>query len=387
MSGPNFVFVNALGNTLDVDNTQLITTSGSPGQTPWTAGAYSATGYPAVSVTTLNSGVGTGHMMIGLNIAAGVPLINDFVTKPPFIGTSSTYSLYFDGDGSLCLALINGIEVARQPMLGPSTGDSGQINYDGISVTFKVNGLLLYYFPLSVTSFYLPLHVTWTSFYSGAISVLTIFPISVSLAIPSNVSAYTNLITSEHNQKPNFMSVVGVIAGAGADIVAATQTIQPAFNLETAVGTQLDILGLWIGQSRRIANVLIIGFFGFSEVSTGLPDGLQETFGELTNSSKGGVWFNLGQVDSGTTILNDVAYLTILKAKIVKNQWNGTISGIEQALQYIVGAACSIADTGNLTLTINVPVPITPLEEALLESLDLIPRPAGVRIDSITFAP
>lgn len=209
----------------------------------------------------------------------------------------------------------------------------------------------------------------------------------MTLAISPNVTPYSNLITSEHNQKLKFMAVIEVIAGAAADAVVNTQIIQPSFNLNTAVGAQLDVLGKWIGQSRKIDNILVIGFFGFSEVSTGLPDGLQETFGELTNPSIGGIWFNLGQADSGSTILADPAYLTILKAKIVKNQWNGTVSGIEEALQFIVGVACSIADTGNLTLSINVPLPITPLEEALLESLDLIPRPAGVAITSITFAP
>jgi hypothetical protein len=215
-------------------------------------------------------------------------------------------------------------------------------------------------------------------------AILSIVPIGGG---SSNITSYSNLITSEHNQKPNFMNVVGVIVGAAADAVASTQIIQPSFNLNTAVGNQLDVLGLWIGQSRKIDNVLLIGFFGFSEVSTGLPDGLQETFGELTDASIGGIWFNLGQADSGSTILNDIAYLTILKAKIVKNQWNGTVSGIENALQFITGVACSVTDTGNLSLSINVPLPITPLEQALLESLDLIPRPAGVKISSITFAP
>jgi hypothetical protein len=202
-----------------------------------------------------------------------------------------------------------------------------------------------------------------------------------------NVISYQALITSEHNQKPNFMSVVGVIVGAAADSVVAAQNIIPAFNLTTAVGNQLDILGLWIGQSRRIPNVLVTGFFGFSEVSTGNPDGLQEPFGELPNPSIGGIWYNLGQVNSGTTILSDGAYLTILKARIVKNQWNGTLSGIETALQYILGVPCSIADNGTLSLNINIPLPITPLEQALLESIDILPRPAGVAIGTITFAP
>jgi hypothetical protein len=201
-----------------------------------------------------------------------------------------------------------------------------------------------------------------------------------------NASLYDNLITSEHNQKPNFMAVVDTVVGAAADAVLATQSIQPAFNLLTAVGAQLDILGLWIGQSRTIPNVLITGYFGFSEVDTGNPDGLQLPFGELSNPSIGGIWYSLGDVVAGTTILSDIAYLTVLKARIVSNQSNGTLSAIENGLQFILGVACSVGDPGDLVISINIPLPITPLEQALISSLDLLPRPAGVAIGTITYA-
>jgi hypothetical protein len=202
----------------------------------------------------------------------------------------------------------------------------------------------------------------------------------------SSSASYMSLITSEHNQKPNFMTLVGVLTAGLGDATEAIANLIPEFSLDTAVGAQLDIVGLWIGQSRVIPNVLLTGFFGFSEVSTGDPDGLQEPFGELTNPSIGGVWYSLGQTSAGTTVLSDSAYLTLLKAKIVQNQWDGTLSGMEEALQFILGVACSIADPGDLKLTINVPLPITPLEQALISSLDIVPRPAGVQISSITFA-
>jgi hypothetical protein len=381
MTAPNFIGINCTISGVN-DNT-LTTTSGSPGENPFTGGAYSSTGYTGVSVSTPNSGSGSGTMWIGLNTSAGVVLENGFGTTLPI---TATYALYFHSDIGVFVAIVNGASVAVQSGATNGDGSVGQITYNGTTVNFTINGLLLYSYVLPVTQYYQTLYVNWAAYYSGAVSTLTVTPIPFVLNISPNAKNYSNLITSEHNQKPNFMNVVGVIVGAGADIVTATQTIQPSFNLLTAVGSQLDILGLWIGQSRDIANVLVVGFFGFSEASTGLPDGLQEPFGELSNPSIGGVWYQLGESDSGTTVLNDIAYLTILKARIVKNQWNGTISGIESALAYITGVACSIADTGNLSLSITVPLPITPLEEALLESLDLIPRPAGVRISSIIFA-
>lgn len=382
MTAPKFIGVNCT-----VDGTSLTTTSGYSPSTPtqgFTGGAFSETGYVSVIVSAVYTGAsGTNAMLLGLNIAPVVPA--PIPVPVPTRIPVSTYQLYFHADTNEYDVLINGVLTVAMP--GVSVGDVGTINYTGQTVVFSINSIVIYTYKIPTAQIDQLLYVTWTTFYLAGPIPITVIPLGSILTSSPNVTPYSTLITSEHNQKPNFMSLIGSVVGAAADAVVNTQAIQPAFNLNTAVGAQLDILGLWIGQSRKIDNILVIGFFGFSEVSTGLPDGLQETFGELTNPSIGGTWYSLGQADSGSTILNDTAYLTILKAKIVKNQWDGTISGMEQALFFIVGVNSSINDAGNLTLQINVPLPITPLEEALLESLDLVPRPAGVRITSYTFTP
>ncbi len=183
---------------------------------------------------------------------------------------------------------------------------------------------------------------------------------------------YTSLITSEHNQKPMFMAMVGAVTGAVAAVTAGIQSIQPAFDLNQAVGKQLDVLGQWIGQERTVENVLVLGFFGFADDPAALG------FGERTDISVGGIWYNLGETFTGSTVLNDGDYLTILKARIVKNQSNGTPNDIENALNYIFDVPCTLVDNGTLNVTINISEPITSTAEALLSGLDILPRPAGV---------
>jgi hypothetical protein len=209
----------------------------------------------------------------------------------------------------------------------------------------------------------------------------------VTAVVSPNAAPYLSLITSEHNQQPNFMALVGVLAGAMADCVAAMASIPPAFNLQTAIGAQLDIIGLWVGQPRIVPYILIPGFFGFSALQTGLPEGLALTFGDLRNPSIGGVWYGLGEAATGNTQLNDAQYRTVLVARIVRNQSNGTLSDIEQGLLDIFGAACSVIDNGGLNIAIIVSVPITPVDQALLTALDILPRPAGVNITNITYTP
>jgi len=202
----------------------------------------------------------------------------------------------------------------------------------------------------------------------------------------ANAEPYAALITSEHNQKPRFMNLVQTLCAGLGDVTALLESIPAAFDLNGgAMGAQLDILGLWIGQSRIIPSILVPGFFGFSEVSTGLPDGLQLTFGELSNSSVGGIWYDFGAPYNGTTTLNDMQYQSILNTRIIRNQSPGTLAALEVALQDIFGGPCSVIDTSNFKLAIYVGSPVTAVDQALIGQMDILPRPAGVLISSITY--
>lgn len=67
-----------------------------------------------------------------------------------------------------------------------------------------------------------------------------------------NVTAYTSLITSEHNVWPNFMALVAYICQASVDQQNLVDTFPDLFDVDEAVGDQEDKLGLWIGVSRNL---------------------------------------------------------------------------------------------------------------------------------------
>lgn len=192
---------------------------------------------------------------------------------------------------------------------------------------------------------------------------------------------YLDLITSEHNQQPQFMALVNLIAGAIGDTTAAITSLTAAFDLDQAVGVQLDAIGLWVGQPRVITNVLLLGFFGFADNAAAL------TFGEISNPSIGGVFYEQDATYQQSTTLSDSDYRTILRARIVRNQSNGTLGAVEQALSFIFNVPAKVSDIGNLSLAIIISAPITQTQQALLSTLDLLPRPAGVSIGSITYSP
>jgi len=189
---------------------------------------------------------------------------------------------------------------------------------------------------------------------------------------------YTTLITSEYQNSPDFVALVGALTNSGinAEVVDA---IPAAFDLDSAVGVQLDVIGQWVGVSRVVNQVLLVGYFGFADDQAALP------FGELGVPNVGGRFYELGEDFAGTTVLADIEYRTVLRAKIIKNRYDGGQFELEQAMADLFGMSATITDNGTLNLTINVGGPVSQTDQALVATYDLLPRPGGVAIGQIIY--
>jgi hypothetical protein len=190
---------------------------------------------------------------------------------------------------------------------------------------------------------------------------------------------YVSLITSEHADKPLFAALVEKVAGGFGEIVDTLRSLPASFDLDTAVGVQLDAVGLWIGQPRAVSGVLTVGYFGFAEDPSAL------TFGEENDPSVGGRFIDEGEAATGTAVLADPEYRLILKAKIVRNQYRGTTEELEDALEFIFGVPVSVRDTGTMTIDLVINGPLSVVAQSLITNFDILPRPAGVSIGQIIY--
>jgi Protein of unknown function (DUF2612) len=126
------------------------------------------------------------------------------------------------------------------------------------------------------------------------------------------VAAYLALITSEYNQQPNFMAMLAKVFEPVADNIAVMQSMPGLFSLDTAVGEQLDFVGQWIGVSRNIAVPLAGVYFTLDSTTLGFD---------------AGTWFSQFDPVAGVVSLSDDDYRTLLRARIARNQWDGSIPG------------------------------------------------------------
>lgn len=175
---------------------------------------------------------------------------------------------------------------------------------------------------------------------------------------------YTTLITSEH-QKPNFLALVTLYTQAIAANTALVASLPGLFDVDAAVGQQLDYTGQWIGISRNISPPINNVFFSFDSALLGLDLGV----------------FQDANSTGGVTVLDDATYRSILYGQIAFNSTNGSIPATLALLSSAFpNNQFGIQDNGNMTMTGIVAGTLTPISQAILTRGYLLPRPSGVLV-------
>jgi hypothetical protein len=182
---------------------------------------------------------------------------------------------------------------------------------------------------------------------------------------------YTELITSEHNQRPKYMAMVEAVTEPVADLQAFLKSIPGYFDLDTAIGVQLDILGEWIGRSRKVKVPIAGVYFSFDDTATVGWDS--------------GVWKGEFDPDSGLVELPDDSYRLLLKAKVAANRWDGTIPSAydiwEEAFAN-TGALIIIQDNQDMSMVVGIAGATLDIVSQTILTQGYIPlKPEGVRIN------
>lgn len=154
------------------------------------------------------------------------------------------------------------------------------------------------------------------------------------------MSKYTDLITSYHRDKPLFTQHVDLSTRPLTDTAGAMRSLVTAFDIDEAVGVQLDILGEWIGRKRTVAIPISGVYFSLDTEGLGWDQG---------------VWQGPYDPDSGYTSLSDETYRIVLKAKIAINQWDGTNDALKDILDNALagsGLTMQIVDGQDMTISI-----------------------------------
>lgn len=187
---------------------------------------------------------------------------------------------------------------------------------------------------------------------------------------PLALADYQNLITSEHNDKPLYMAVIAALVQGLADIGNKQIEYTADFDLDLAVGVQLDAVGEWVGITRYLPTPLTGVYFSWDATALLGWDS--------------GVWQGPFDPSTGLTTLPDDQYRLVLKAKIAANQWDGTVESA-QAIWNLIFAGTGITvimqDMQDMSIVVAFQgPPLSAVQQALLTGGYFPLKPSGVRI-------
>lgn len=179
---------------------------------------------------------------------------------------------------------------------------------------------------------------------------------------------YLNLITSAWRTKPTFITTLSTDLSPMVQVQNLMTSMVPIFDLDTAVGDQLDILGQWVGVSRNIAIPISGVYFSW--------DGADFTLGWDYGS------WRPSDAPTSITSLPDDAYRTLIRAKIASNHWDGTTDGAYAIWDALFpNFTILIQDNQNMTYALGIVGGIIDsLSLALITGGYITLKPEGVRI-------
>jgi hypothetical protein len=191
------------------------------------------------------------------------------------------------------------------------------------------------------------------------------------------IEYYKGLLLAQYLDKPKAQATIGaLVACATCDLVA--RDIEAAFDINTAVGTQLDVIGEYVGFSRRVLIQPERDYYRW--VDSTLPvtcTGFTDYAGGVNQSS---VFYKYSFARSSISDLEDEEYRALLKLKIVLNNSDHSLYSISNLLYDIFGLDVVCYDNEGMSISYF----FTPNGQRLgLVALqqNMLPKPMGVRIN------
>lgn len=138
----------------------------------------------------------------------------------------------------------------------------------------------------------------------------------------TSANEYTELIAGAHVGKRKYTEWVFVLTEALRVARERLSALRSDFDVDTAIGVQLDAVGARVGMSRTLPMKLTGVYFALDDF-----DGV---------GLDRGIWKGRFDPEDGTTELGDETYRAAIRAKILSNSWNGTNETLPTLLETVL---------------------------------------------------
>lgn len=184
-----------------------------------------------------------------------------------------------------------------------------------------------------------------------------------------DTDGYLALVTGYHRARPKFVASLSATVSPLALLQTTLGHLPLDFDIDLAIGVQLDVVGEWVGRSRLIPVPIKPPWFTIGDPIRGIgagylfKDGM--SFGEVLHR------------------LDDETYRRLLYAKIAANNWDGSAEGALAAYaQYYepAGSLMVVQDDYDMSMIVGVAGKTPDIPSLFILAKNLIPaKPMGVK--------
>ncbi|EMB3069414.1 DUF2612 domain-containing protein [Pseudomonas aeruginosa] len=176
-------------------------------------------------------------------------------------------------------------------------------------------------------------------------------------------------IYAQYRDKPKAVAWYEIARKLGGSIEAAAQAVRKSYDIDTAVGEQLNVIGRIVVAPRSFVSSIPMNPALFD-----LTDG--DEFGD------DGAMFSALTIDQDGQLSDDL-YRLVIKSKIIKNKGDATIENILDGMNFMLPRAdvLRVTDGEDMSFSIEFYGQITSLERYALLNEGLVQKPQAVRFN------
>ena len=193
------------------------------------------------------------------------------------------------------------------------------------------------------------------------------------------IDYYSALLILQYKNLPNAKATVQAVIEI-IMIYEIIESVKNGYDIDTAIGVQLDILGKYIGISRNIDGIdFTRTYFGYLTYAETPPKTGISGYANYTDPVPD-VQFRMYSEEGGDVlVLNDEEYRLFQKLRSDINDSNASLYDIDNLLLELFEGAASVSDPGTMELTYTFPTDKTRIV-TIANSVGLIPQPMGVNV-------
>lgn len=192
------------------------------------------------------------------------------------------------------------------------------------------------------------------------------------------IEYYKNLLIMQYATKPKAVATTKAFVSS-IMIFDVIDEIRNGFSINNAVGSQLDLIGVYVGASRYVPGTYFYrDYFGFILYGATTPYTFKPyiTYEETVPDVQFRTYEESHQSDFSFT---DEELRMIVKLRIIRNSSNASLKDIDSFLQYLFNGSVYVEETSNMTLTYYVPTANVRVFN-IAKSLGALPSPSGVDV-------